>query len=65
MISLADELGLTTVAEGIENAETVAWLRDHGCRIGQGFYLSPPVDAATLLALMAGTSPSGSGTLDS
>lgn len=65
VISLADELGLTTVAEGIENAETVAWLRDHGCRIGQGFYLSPPVDAATLVALVAGTSPSGSGTLDS
>lgn len=58
VISLADELGLSTVAEGIEDAETAAWLREHGCRVGQGFFLSPPVTSATLLALLA-DSPAG------
>ncbi len=41
VIDLAGELGLSTVAEGIENAETATWLREHGCHIGQGFFLSP------------------------
>ena len=43
VMQLADALGLTAVAEGIENAETANWLRDHGCRVGQGYFLSPPV----------------------
>jgi predicted signal transduction protein with EAL and GGDEF domain len=40
VLELAGGLGLTAVAEGIENAETTRWLRDHGCRVGQGHLLS-------------------------
>ncbi|HTY27494.1 MAG TPA: EAL domain-containing protein, partial [Mycobacterium sp.] len=53
VIGLARELGLTTVAEGIENAETVTWLREQGCDVGQGFFLSPPLPLDRLLELLA------------
>ena len=54
VIDLARELGLSTVAEGIENAATATWLRDHGCPIGQGFFLSPPVASRQLIAMANG-----------
>ncbi len=48
VLNLAGELGLTTVAEGIETATTADWLREHGCNIGQGYYFSPPLTADKL-----------------
>ncbi|WP_431232599.1 putative bifunctional diguanylate cyclase/phosphodiesterase [Mycolicibacterium psychrotolerans] len=48
VLNLANELGLTTVAEGIETAATAEWLREHGCHIGQGYYFSPPLTAGKL-----------------
>ena len=51
VINLTRELGLSTVAEGIENAATATWLREHGCNIGQGFFLSPPVSSRQLIAM--------------
>ncbi|TGD86516.1 bifunctional diguanylate cyclase/phosphodiesterase [Mycolicibacterium sp. CH28] len=52
VVNLAGELGLTAVAEGIENAETADWLREHGCRIGQGYHFSPPLPPSELLKLL-------------
>ncbi|MFN8031898.1 MAG: bifunctional diguanylate cyclase/phosphodiesterase [Mycobacterium sp.] len=52
VMDLATALGLATIAEGIENAETVSWLREHGCRIGQGYFLSQPVSSDDLLSLL-------------
>ncbi|TDO17401.1 diguanylate cyclase (GGDEF)-like protein [Mycobacterium sp. BK086] len=49
VVGLARELGITTVAEGVENAHTAAWLRQHGCDIGQGYFYSRPVDVETVL----------------
>ena len=57
--------GLTTVAEGIENAETANWLRDQGCRIGQGYFLCPPVPSAELLALLSNSAVATTGQLES
>jgi diguanylate cyclase (GGDEF)-like protein len=48
VLNLADELGLTTVAEGIETAATADWLREHGCHVGQGYYFSLPLAADEL-----------------
>ncbi|HNF06198.1 MAG TPA: EAL domain-containing protein, partial [Mycobacterium sp.] len=45
--------GFVTVAEGIENAETADWLREHGCHVGQGYYFSRPLPPADLLAFVA------------
>ena len=51
VIDLAGELGLSTVAEGIENAASATWLRERGCHIGQGFFLSPPVSSRQLIGM--------------
>lgn len=56
VIALANELGMTTVAEGIEDAETVALLRDYGCRYAQGYFYSEPLTAADTLALLTARS---------
>lgn len=45
ILSLAESLDLDTVAEGIETPEQLEFLLEHGCRRGQGFYLSRAVPA--------------------
>lgn len=45
VIEMARSLGLRTVAEGVETAEQVQWLTEHGVDLGQGFYFSPPLTA--------------------
>ena len=47
-IDLAHALGMTVVAEGIEDGETAALLHDVGCDVGQGFYFSKPVSGEAL-----------------
>lgn len=42
-ILLAHKLGMTVVAEGIEDRETFTILHELGCDIGQGFYFSKPL----------------------
>jgi len=44
-IDLAHDLGLRVVAEGIRDEAALDWLREHGCDIGQGNLLSPPLEA--------------------
>jgi EAL domain-containing protein (putative c-di-GMP-specific phosphodiesterase class I) len=48
-IELAHNLGLRTVAEGIEDAFTFERLRALGCELAQGFHMSEPLPAAGLL----------------
>jgi len=45
IVMLADQLGLTTTAEGIETEEQWQQLRDMGCTYAQGFLISHPLDA--------------------
>ncbi len=42
IISMAQRLGLTIVAEGVETEEQLSFLRTNGCDQIQGFYFSPP-----------------------
>jgi len=44
-VELGHNLGLRVVAEGVESAAAFAALRDMGCDLAQGFYISPPLDA--------------------
>jgi len=53
IIALAHGLNLEAVAEGVEKAEQVAFLRENGCDEIQGYYFSPPVWPEQLEALMA------------
>jgi diguanylate cyclase (GGDEF)-like protein len=48
-IELARNLGLRTVAEGIEDNETLDQLRVLGCELAQGYYISRPMPAAELV----------------
>jgi diguanylate cyclase (GGDEF)-like protein/PAS domain S-box-containing protein len=41
-IDLGHSLGLTVVAEGVEDEPTAALLREYGCDFLQGFYISRP-----------------------
>jgi diguanylate cyclase (GGDEF)-like protein len=52
VIDLAHELGVTTVAEGVENVATAARLRDYGCDVAQGYYYSPPLAAPDMVELL-------------
>jgi diguanylate cyclase (GGDEF)-like protein/PAS domain S-box-containing protein len=52
ILSLANTLGLSVVAEGIETRGQLDRLVELGCGEGQGFMFSPPVDAASIEALL-------------
>ncbi|MCL1141501.1 EAL domain-containing protein [Shewanella gaetbuli] len=43
ILMLGKQLGLSIVAEGIENEEQLDWLRENHCPIGQGFFYSKPL----------------------
>lgn len=45
IIDLADALGLTTLAEGVETAEQFELLKRYGCLRGQGYLFGKPVRA--------------------
>lgn len=49
-IELAHNLGLRTVAEGIEDEFTFERLRALGCELAQGFHLSKPLPASGLVS---------------
>jgi diguanylate cyclase len=53
-IDLAHNLGLTVVAEGVENDDVQGRLVALGCDFAQGTFIRPPVPAADLRAWIAG-----------
>lgn len=59
-ISLADSLGLTVVAEGVENAEQQGTLEALGCTLVQGYLYSRPAPAAMFTAMVYPDSRGGS-----
>ena len=52
-IKLGHSLGLTVVAEGIENEEVASVLRDLGCDRGQGYMYSRPLPVAEISSKVA------------
>ena len=51
MIALASNLGMTSLAEGIETIGEWDFLRDRGCELGQGFYFAKSMTGEDILAL--------------
>ena len=52
-LQLAHNLGLSVVAEGIEDEGALNWLIERGCEMGQGYYLSRPLDAEKIADWLA------------
>jgi diguanylate cyclase (GGDEF)-like protein len=53
VLDLCASMGLPCVAEHIETREQLQLLRQYGCRDGQGYLLSPPVEAIAATAMAA------------
>ena len=52
MLALGQSLGVEMVAEGVESAQTAAFLANLGCRYAQGFYYAEAVPAAGVAGLL-------------
>ena len=52
MLGIAESLGITPLAEGVETTGQFELLRSLGCRMGQGYLFSPPVPAAEFRELL-------------
>lgn len=52
IISMAHRLGHSVVAEGVEESSQLAYLRDHGCDMIQGYLISKPVDEESAIKLL-------------
>ena len=53
-IELAHTLGLKVVAEGIEDAANLAFLKSIRCDYAQGYFISRPITVTALLVLLQG-----------
>ena len=54
-VQLAHELGIKVVAEGVEEAECLAFLRQIGCDHAQGYFIGRPLTAYDLAELASST----------
>jgi EAL domain-containing protein (putative c-di-GMP-specific phosphodiesterase class I) len=57
IINMASALRCSTVAEGVETADQMAFLRDNGCQAMQGFLISKPVPSEDLVAMLKEGAP--------
>jgi EAL domain-containing protein (putative c-di-GMP-specific phosphodiesterase class I) len=54
MITMAQKLGVSCLAEGIETESQLGFLRGHGCPLGQGYLYSRPLPVQQFEALLFG-----------
>ncbi len=59
LIGMARGLGMVTVAEGVETADQVKFLRSLDCHMAQGFYYCKPQPAAVIDQIMGEPTTSG------
>lgn len=53
VIAMGQSMGMKVLAEGVETAAQLEFLRQHGCNFYQGYFCSKPVPAAEFAALLA------------
>jgi EAL domain-containing protein (putative c-di-GMP-specific phosphodiesterase class I) len=54
IVRLGQTLRMSTVAEGIEDAEQRGELRASGCELGQGYFFAKPLEGAEVERLLDG-----------
>jgi diguanylate cyclase (GGDEF)-like protein/PAS domain S-box-containing protein len=54
VVGLARAFGFQVCAEGVETPEQLAFLREQGCELAQGFLLARPVPAGEVVGLLRG-----------
>lgn len=59
IVTLAWNLGMDVIAEGVETAKQLAQLKALKCEYGQGFFFSKPMDTTAATALLAQEMPGG------
>lgn len=59
LLKMSAELGLTTIAEGIETGQQMQQLFTLGCSAGQGYFYGRPEPAGTVGALLDAVMPAG------
>jgi diguanylate cyclase (GGDEF)-like protein/PAS domain S-box-containing protein len=64
VISMGNDLGLRVVAEGVESAAQLAFLKARRCPQAQGFYFSRPVAAGEIPHLVVGNPPTSNALFD-
>jgi EAL domain-containing protein (putative c-di-GMP-specific phosphodiesterase class I) len=52
IVTLAHNLGMKVIAEGVETAEQAEQLRTLGCEYGQGYLFSRPISQSKVLELL-------------
>ncbi|GAB5445400.1 putative bifunctional diguanylate cyclase/phosphodiesterase [Gymnodinialimonas sp.] len=52
ILALGQQMGVTTVAEGVEEQAQFDWLKAHGCTQAQGYFVARPCPADALTALL-------------
>ncbi|NYH10147.1 putative bifunctional diguanylate cyclase/phosphodiesterase [Pseudomonas moraviensis] len=57
IISLGKSLNLNVIAEGVETAQQLAFLKDHHCEEGQGYYFSKALPADRFAQLLGEVRP--------
>lgn len=53
ILALAQQLGVTAVAEGVESQAQFDWLKQHGCTQVQGYFVARPAPAAEVIQVLA------------
>ncbi len=53
IITMAKQLGMTLIAEGIETEEQYDYVKNQGCHIVQGYYLSRPISFEDLCNMIS------------
>lgn len=56
MVSMAQSLGITVVAEGVETAEQAFQLKQLGCEYAQGYWFSRPLNPESAMQLLSSRS---------
>lgn len=56
IVTLAHNLGLNAIAEGVETAEQLAQLRELDCELAQGYWFSKPLDSSAVTQMLTNIS---------